>query len=120
MGRLCGNSLPSVSKFIAGCESPGCFWPVIPPPEWLWRCGICFNSRSHVSLGLFRGSAFSVRARWRGLGHTEGKDMWHLKEFVPEAPKNYIHMISAKLRNPDCFIGSAHVSSRARLGHRCS
>ncbi len=46
--------------------------------------------------------------------------MWQLKEFVPECIKDYIRLVSAKLRYPECHIGSPAIASNVRLGKRCS
>ncbi len=46
--------------------------------------------------------------------------MWQLKEFVPEALKDYIRLVSRKVRYTDCFIGSPLIAGNVRLGKRCS
>jgi len=46
--------------------------------------------------------------------------MWQIKEFVPEGVKSYFRLVTAKLRHPDCFVGSALVGKEVDLGHGCS
>ncbi len=46
--------------------------------------------------------------------------MWALREFVPESFKDYVRLVAAKLRHPDCYIGSPFVAPGVRLGKRCS
>jgi virginiamycin A acetyltransferase len=46
--------------------------------------------------------------------------MCQLKEFIPEALKDYIRLVSAKLRHRDCFVGSPLVAKNVQLGRRCS
>jgi acetyltransferase-like isoleucine patch superfamily enzyme len=46
--------------------------------------------------------------------------MPHLKEFLPQWLKDYYRLLGAKLRNPESFIGSPHIGTRARLGKGCS
>jgi virginiamycin A acetyltransferase len=46
--------------------------------------------------------------------------MWQVKEFVPEGPKNYLRLVTAKLRYRGCFIGSPLVGERVVMGRGCS
>jgi len=46
--------------------------------------------------------------------------MWQLKEFVPEGIKNYLRLTAAKLRHPECFIGSPAIGNRVSIGRGCS
>ncbi len=46
--------------------------------------------------------------------------MWRLTEFIPEGLKEYVRLLSAKLRYPGCFIGSPFIARTARLGRHCS
>ena len=45
--------------------------------------------------------------------------MWQVKEFVPEGIKNYLRLVGAKLRHPDCFIASPLVGDKVILGRGC-
>ncbi len=46
--------------------------------------------------------------------------MWQVKEFVPEGLKNYWRLVAAKMRHPQCFVGSPLVGERVSLGRGCS
>lgn len=46
--------------------------------------------------------------------------MWQAKEFIPEGIKNYLRLTIAKLRHPDCFVGSSLVGDKVTMGTGCS
>jgi len=46
--------------------------------------------------------------------------MWQVKEFVPDGVKNYLRLVTAKLRHPSCFIGSPLVDGGVSLGRGCA
>jgi virginiamycin A acetyltransferase len=43
-----------------------------------------------------------------------------LREFVPVGVKDYFRLVEAKLRHPECFIGSPRIDRGAVLGRGCS